>query len=102
MLDAAAFADFRSFIKKTISYAKYKVGGTYYKTYLSAIEILSDGTVRAQLNINSGSSTITVTQVCLYNSINELWAHQDCSISITPNQTGALVWFDFRITEVTT
>lgn len=99
MLDAAGFADLRNYIKRRIAYAQYRVGSTYYKTYLSDVAVRSDGTVRAQLNINSGGSAITVNWVGLYNSDNQLWAHQACSITLSPNQTGILFWFDFTITE---
>ena len=100
MLDTAGFNDLRSFIKRRIAYAQYRVGSTNYKTYLSDLAILSNGTVRAQLNINNpGGSAITVTWVGLYNSDNELWAHQACSITVSPNQTGILFWFDFTIKE---
>ena len=99
MLDTAGFNDLRSYIKRRIAYARYRVGSTYYKTYLSDVTVRADGTVRAQLNINSGGSAITVNWVGLYNSDNALWCHQDCSITVSPNQTGILFWFDFTITE---
>jgi len=99
MLDAAGFTDLRNYIKRRIRYARYRVGSTYYKTNLSAVEILSNGTVRAQLNINSGGSPITVNRVELFNNDAELWAHQNCNITLTPGQTGIFSWFDFTIRE---
>lgn len=99
MLDTAGFSDLRSFIKRRVSYAKYYVGGIAHKVTLSDVKIRSDGTVRVQLNINSGGSAITVTRVELYNHDNALWAHQDCNIKVTAGQTGVLFWFDFNITE---
>ena len=100
MLDTAALADFRNYTKRRVAYARYRVGSTWYKTYLSDIVIRSDGVVRAQLNINSGGSRITVNRVELYNTDAQLWAHEDCSITINTGQTGILYWFDFHITEV--
>lgn len=100
MLDPAGLADFRNFVKRRIAYARYRVGSTWYKTELSDVSIRSDGIVRAQLNINSGGSNITVNRVELYNSESSLWAHQDCSITINTGQTGILYWFDFNIKEV--
>ena len=99
MLDAAGFIDLRKFIKRRINYARYRVGSTWYKTYLSSVVNLSNGTVRAQLNVNSGGSSITVNRVELYNNNAELWAHQDCNITLTPGQTGILFWFDFTLRE---
>ncbi len=100
MLDTAGLADFRNFTKKRIAYARYRVGTAYTKVYLSSITILSNGIVRAALNINSGGSSMTVNRVELWNQAGELFAHEDCSITIAAGQTGILYWFDFDITEV--
>ena len=61
--------------------------------------VLPNGTVRAQLTISAESTPLTVTRVELYNSDNALWAHQDCSITVSTGQTGILYWFDFTVTE---
>ena len=100
MLDTAGLADYRDFTKKRIAYARYRVGSTYTKVYLSSVTILSNGVVRAQLNINSGGSSMTVNRVELWNSAGELFAHEDVSITINSGQTGILYWFDFNIKEV--
>ena len=100
MLDAAGLADYRNFTQRRIAYARYRVGSTFTRVPLSAVTIKSDGTVRAQLNINSGGSSMTVNRVELYNSAGELFAHEDVSITINTGQTGILYWFDFNITEV--
>jgi hypothetical protein len=98
MLDTAAFADLRSYIKRRISYAKYRVDDVFYKTDLNDIEVLPTGTVRARLAIIPGD-TVTVNRVELYNSNGDLWAHQDVNITISTGQTGILYWFDFTVTE---
>lgn len=89
----------RNFLKRRISYARYKVGSTWTNVVLSGIEIQSNGVVRVRLHINSGGSNITVTRVELYNTDRELFAHQDCKITVAAGQTGILFWFDFSITE---
>ena len=99
MLDAAGFTDLRNYIKRRVRYARYRVGSTFYKTYLTDVLILSDGTVRVQVNDNSGGNPITVNRTELYNNDAQLWAHQDCNIELNPGQTGALFWFDFTIRE---
>lgn len=98
MLDTAAFTDLRSYIKRRISFARYRIGTTYYNTVLNDVSIMDDGTVRAQLSINQ-SGVVTVNRVELWSSNNELWAHQDCSITINSGQTGILFWFDMSVTE---
>lgn len=100
MLDAAGIADYRSFTKRRIAYARYRVGSTYTVVPLSSVTILNTGVVRAQLNINSGGESMTVTRVELWNSAGELFAHEDISITINTGQTGILYWFDFNIKEV--
>lgn len=100
MLDSAGLADYRSFTKRRIAHARYRVGSTYTVVPLSSVEILNTGVVRAQLNINSGGTSMTVTRVELINTAGELFAHQDVSITINTGQTGILYWFDFNITEV--
>lgn len=98
MLDPAAYTDLRGYIKRRISYTKYRVGTTYYTGSLNDIEIRPDGTVRALISIIP-SGTVTINRVELYNSDGNLWAHQDVSITISTGQTGVLYWFDFTVTE---
>lgn len=98
MIDAAGFNDLRNYIRRRISHAKYLANGVYVQTALSDVSIKEDGTVRVQLVISS-TEPITVTRVELYNNDSQLWAHQDCDISIAAGQTGILYWFDFTITE---
>lgn len=99
MLDTAAFVGMREYIQGQISYAKYRVGSTYYSASINGIDVLSNGTVRVRLSIVPGGGTITVNRVELYNDAEELWAHQDVSITVSASQTGVLYWFDFTITE---
>lgn len=102
MLDAAGFEDLRRYIKRRVSYARYRVGSTWYKTYLSKIDLMANGKVRVQLNINSGGTTITVNRVELYNTDSQQWAHQDVNIKLDPDQTGIFFWFDFTFREEAT
>jgi hypothetical protein len=98
MLDPAAFADLRGFIKRRIAYARYRVGSTYYTAKINDIIILGSGIVRVQLSIIP-AGTVTINRVELYNSDGERWAHQDVSIIISTGQTGVLYWFDFTVRE---
>lgn len=101
MFDTAAFADLRSYIKRRVSYVRYKMGGIYYEANLNDVDILADGTVRVRVTLAPTiTQNVTVTRVELYSSANELWAHQDVSIQLTPASSRALFWFDFKIEEV--
>ncbi|MBQ7565810.1 MAG: hypothetical protein IJT18_01700 [Oscillospiraceae bacterium] len=98
MLDTAALTDIRGYIKRRVSYARYRVGSTYYRAELTDIDYVGGNTVRARLSIIP-SGTVTVNRVELYSSAGELWAHQDCNITVSSGETGILFWFDFTITE---
>ena len=80
MIDGAGFEDLRKYIKRRVSYARYRVGSTYHKIYLTKVKI-------------------TVNRVELFNTDGQLWAHQDCNIRLEAGQTGILFWFDFTIRE---
>lgn len=99
-LDSAALRDLRAYVRKRVSYIRYRVGSTYYKVPVSDAEILTSGIVRIAASIVPGSA-VTINRVELYNNNGDLWAHQDCSITIDNNQTGVLYWFEFTIKEGT-
>ena len=99
MIDVAGFEDLRRYIKRRVSYARYRVGTTYHQIYLSKVQILANGTVRVQLNINSNGAAMTVNRVELYNTDGQLWAYQDCKIELEAAQTGILFWFEFTLRE---
>jgi hypothetical protein len=99
MIDTAGFKDIRNYIKRRIAYAKYRIGTTSTRAPVIDVEILTDGTVRVQLDIAFSQKPVTVNRVELYNTEQELWAHQDCNIRIEETQTGFLYWFDFSVKE---
>ena len=99
MLDTAALRDLRGYIKQRITYAKYKADNVFYRAELNDVSINADGTVRAQLSIIPETLPTTITRVELWSSANELWCHKDVRITISSEQTGALYWFDFTVTE---
>lgn len=98
MLDTAAFADLRNYIKRRIAYARYRMDGSYFTADLTDVKILDNGTVRAQLSIAPGG-TATIDRVELYNTDGQLWAHQNCNLTISTEQPGILYWFDFSVVE---
>ena len=99
MLDTAAFTDLRSYIKMRITKAKYYIGNTGYNAVINDVAVLNNGTVRAQVSVIPSSTPVTITKVELYNSNGDLWAHQNCSITVKTGQAGILYWFDFTVTE---
>lgn len=100
-LDTAAFVDLRNFIRRRIGFLRYRTEEAFYKVPISDAQVLSDGTVRVAASIVPDSS-VTINRVELYNNNGDLWAHQECNITIDHGQTGILYWFDFTIKEGTT
>ena len=64
MLTTAAINSFKTHIDRTIAYAKYKIGDTYYQVPIHKRETLSDGRVAVYFTINTtGAGTITEVQL---------------------------------------
>ena len=65
--DSAYLAKERKRVKDDVSYARYKVGSTWYQTDIQSAEILSDGRVEVTFTIDhTVSGNITVTGIELY------------------------------------
>ncbi len=98
MLDTAGLEDLRGYLKRRLAYGRYRVGLTWENVPLSGVEVMSNGVVRAKLNVNWDGPAGTVNRVELYNTDRELFAYRTCSIRIEEGQTGLLIWIDFNIT----
>lgn len=99
MLTAAAFTDLREFIKRQVTYAEFRIDGTYYRAEISETEITPSGVVRVKIPITHPTPA-TITQVRLYSRLNQVWASKDINVTTNSLQTHYLQWFDFNITEV--
>lgn len=98
MLTAQAFADFRSFIRKRIGKAQYRVGSTWYDAPIVETVISNDGTVRVKSQIAHGAAC-TIAEVRLLNTENAVWATKTITVVIETATTNLLQWFDFKVTE---
>lgn len=61
-LDSAYLTARRTAIKDDISYARYKVGNSWYTASIQSASVLNDGTIKATFTIDHtvvGSSTVT-------------------------------------------
>ncbi len=97
-LDNAAFTDLRQYIKRRLSYVRYRVGSTYYNADITDAQILPSGDVRIQASLVPNGA-VQINRVEVYNNNGDLWAHQDTDINISQGQTGVLYWFDFTVKE---
>lgn len=98
MLAPTALADIRNYIKRRISYARYRANSEYFKTSLTDLQVMENGTVRAQISISPKRVT-TIDRVELYSTDGRLWAYQNCNLTISTEQPNVLYWFDFSVVE---
>ena len=45
LLTSKAIQGYRDYTKRTVAYAKYKIGSTYYKAKIESVEVTADGIV---------------------------------------------------------
>lgn len=101
MLTADALTGFKNHVKKTVAYARYKVGSTYYKTDVTDIYVDSGGRVAVEFTIDhTVSGNITVTEVQLWNTSGQLWLAKTENISRKASQEGIFYRFTIDINEV--
>lgn len=100
MLTNTALNSLRNHLKDSIAYARYKVGGSYYKAEIQTAELLADGRIAVTFIIDhtvAGNITVTEVQLCDHNGA--LWASKAESITRKDAQEGVLYRFRFTITE---
>lgn len=101
MLTEKAIAGMKAYIERTIVYARYKIGGTYYKARIDRREYLRDGRVAVYFSIvPQAGQDVTITEVQLFDTNNDLWAVKKEQIIIRSVQEGVLYRFAFDIREV--
>lgn len=101
ILTTEAIQGYKEYTERVIAYARYKVGSTYYKTGKPEINIQPDGSITADVLIDhSVGTTITVTEVQLFDTKGQLWARKVEEITRKSVQEGILYRFRFTITEV--
>ncbi len=100
MLTSTAIEGYKKYTEKTISYAQYKLGSTWYTASVSRKERLSNGKVAVYFSIIPQSSTaVTINGVRLYDVNGDLWAEKKESIKVESVQEGVLYRFTFDLHE---
>ena len=102
LLTSKAIQGYRDYTKRTIAYAKYKIGSTYHKAKIESVEVTGDGLVEIMFKIETGSTgAATVTEIQLYDTNNDLWLSKQeslkmDSVPLTPKvmklESVMLVW----------
>lgn len=100
MLTDNALNSIRNHLKNNIAYARYKVGGAYYRAEIQDASMQADGRISITFIIDhTVAGDITVTEVQLFDHNGVLWASKTESITRKDVQEGILYRFRFSITE---
>ena len=101
MLTTAAMTGFKNHVKRTVAYARYKIGSTWYRVDTLNMYINTSGQVSIDFTIDPPvSGTVTISEVQLYNTAGELWLDKADSIVRKSTQEGIFYRFTVDITEV--
>lgn len=100
MLTSAALTGYRNYTKRVVSYAKYKIGSTYYESKIESVKTLPSGIVEISFMIELESGSGTVSEVQLYNTDNELWLSKAESLKLSDVSEGFLYVVRLDIKEV--
>ena len=100
MLTSAALTGYRNYTKRVVSYAKYKIGSTYYESRIESVKTLWSGIVEISFMIELESGSGTVSEVQLYNTDNELWLSKAESLKLSDVSEGFLYVVRLDIKEV--
>lgn len=83
LLTSKAIQGYRDYTKRTIAYAKYKIGSTYHRAKIESVEVTEDGTVEVAFKIETAvTGSVTVTEVQLYDNNNDLWLSKQESLNM--------------------
>ena len=99
ILQENAIEDYKAHTELTIAYARYKIGGQYYRVAIHRRERLKDGRVAVYFSIvPQAGKDVTITEVQLFDREEKLWASKAENIIIRGVQEGVLYRFtvDFR------
>ena len=101
MLTTAALTGFKTHIQRTVAYARYKVGNTWYRVDTLNMYVATNGKVNIDFTIDPAlSGTITISEVQLYNTAGEMWLDKAESIVRKSTQEGVFYRLAIEITEV--
>ena len=101
ILTQAAIEGYKAYTDRRIAKARYKIGNTYYDVPIHRRERLPDGRVAVYISITPAKSgSVTITEVQLFDTNNDLWATKKESVVLNGVQEGTLYRFTFDFKEV--
>ncbi len=100
MLTNNALNGFRDYIKRTVAYAQYRIGSTYYKTDLNKVYVDSAGRVAIEFLIDDTvKGNITVSEIQLIDTSGNVWLSKAENISRSSIQDGIFYRFTVNVIE---
>lgn len=101
ILTQAAIEGYKVDTNRKIAKARYKIGNVYYDAPIHRRERLPDGRVAVYFSITPAKSgSVTITEVQLFDTNNDLWATKTEKIVLNGVQEGVLYRFTFDFKEV--
>lgn len=103
MLTNAALTGIKTHLTRTVAYARYKVGSTWYRVEAENVNVYvaSSGYVNIDFTANPPvSGEVTISAVEIYNTAGELWLTKAESTVRKNTQEGVFYRFQVAITEV--
>lgn len=100
LLSRDALEGYRDYTKRTILYARYKIGTQYTKVPIEDISIQDDGVIVVKFMIEpAGTDEVTITEVQLFNTENKLWLSKAEKLVKKSAQEGFFYLFKITIKE---
>jgi len=100
MLTATALRGYKEYTRVTISYARYRVGNTYYRAPIQSMDYIADGRLAVKFLIDhTVPGNITVTEIQLFDTNNNLWLAKPENIMREDVTAGILYRFTFDFRE---
>jgi hypothetical protein len=102
LLQPTAIQGYKEYTRVTIAYARYKVGGTYYRVPDANLtkSYLPDGRLAVSLLIDhTVPGNITIKEIQLFDTNNNLWLVKPENIMREDVTAGVLYRFTFDFTE---
>lgn len=98
LLTKAALDGYRAYTKRTIAYAKYKIGSTYHKANIEEITMDAKGVVTAsfKIEVRDTGASAKVTEIQLYDQDNQLWLSKAENLNMASVAEG--FYYDCRFT----
>lgn len=98
LLTNEAITGYREYTKRILSYARYKIGSTYYKVNIDSVKVMSDGIVEVNFMIEPKVAG-TITEIQLFNTDGELWMKKTESLDVSSVVEGFFYTVQLEISE---